>query len=473
MTVVVGAVSINEEGRGNPLRNSAVVLRNGEVTDIHHKTLLPAYDVFDERRYFEPATDNHPVRLGDRQVGLTICSDAWASYEAEVGSDYGVDPVGDLCRQGAELIINISASPFSVGKQRMRRQMLGTSARRHGVPLLYVNLVGGNDQIIFDGRSLAIDAEGRVVAQGAAFEEDLLVVQIDQLGGREPPPDIDPVEELWGALVLGLRDYARKCGFGGSVLGLSGGVDSALTAAIAAEALGPRNVTALFMPTRFSSERSRRDAEAVAANLGVGLHCIPIEDLRTGMEEALAPFFEGTQRGAAEENIQARMRGTIVMAFANKYGLLPLATGNKSELAVGYCTLYGDMVGGLAVIGDVPKTMVYRLSRHANRRREVIPQAVLDRPPSAELKPDQTDQDVLPPYEVLDPILNLYIEQNLELDRIVQEGFEPETVRAVLGMVDRAEFKRRQAPITLRVTHKAFGLGRRLPVAQNWHRSGR
>ncbi|MFO7955839.1 MAG: NAD+ synthase [Candidatus Brocadiia bacterium] len=467
---VVGHLGRPDSRAGRPAANRASVLCDGRVVTTRDKTLLPTYDVFDEARYFEPADENGPVEVRGGRIGLTICEDAWNDAEFWPHQRYPHDPVEDLSRAGVDFLINIAASPFSAGKQQFRRAMLSTTARRHGLPLFYVSLVGGNDQLIFDGRSLAIDARGRIVAEAVAFREDMLIVESDAEGSTEAPPEPGETEEVWQALLLGLSDYARKCGFSEAVLALSGGVDSALTAALAARALGEENVTALFLPSRFSSEASARDARAVARILGIEFHNLSIEDLRQCADSTLEPVFAGTEPGVAEENIQARLRGMLVMAYANKFGCLPLATGNKSELAVGYCTLYGDMVGGLAVIGDVPKTTVYELARYANRDVEVIPESILTKPPSAELKEDQTDQDVLPPYHVLDPILQLYVEENLEFDEIVEEGHDPETVRSVLRMVDRAEFKRRQAPITLRVTHKAFGLGRRLPVAQNWPR---
>jgi len=468
--VVVGYVGQAASPTGKSATNSLALLRDGHVLSRRDKTLLPTYDVFDEARYFQPAESNHPVAVNGVRLGMTICEDVWNDRTFWQRRLYEMDPVERLADDGIDLLVNIAASPFSVGKQVLRRAMLGAAARRHGVPLFYVNLVGGNDQLVFDGRSLAIDAQGRVIAEAAAFREDLIVVDTDAQACPDAPPDIAPDADVWQGLELGLADYARKCGFRHAVLALSGGVDSALTAAIAAGALGPENVTALYMPTTFSSEHSRIDAQAVAANLGIKLWQVSIEDLRTANERLLQPIFAGTERGTAEENIQARIRGNLVMAMANKFGYLPLATGNKSELAVGYCTVYGDMVGGLAVIGDVPKSMVYRLSRYANREREVIPASVLEKPPSAELKPDQTDQDTLPPYDMLDRILDLYVEENLEVDAIVERGFDRGTVVRILNMVDRAEFKRRQAPFTLRVTSRAFGPGRRLPVAQRWTR---
>jgi NAD+ synthetase len=464
----VGHVAPADSATGKRAANAVSLVRDGRVLARRDKMLLPTYDVFDEARHFQPGHGNDPVTVAGLRVGLTLCEDAWNDREFWEKRLYERDPVEELAAEGMDLLLNLSASPFSTGRQQFRRAMLSATARRHRVPVAYVNLVGGNDQLIFDGRSLALDARGRVIAEGAAFEEHVLLVDSDAEGAQDAAEPLDEVEEVRRALCLGLADYAHKCGFEKAVLALSGGLDSAVTAALAAEALGPANVTALYLPSAISSDQSRRDAEAVAGNLAVEMHTVPIEEIRACAERALQPLFEGTERGVAEENIQARIRGSVVMAYANKFHQLPLATGNKSELAVGYCTLYGDMVGGMAVIGDVPKTTVYRLARHLNRDGEVIPQSVLEKPPSAELKPDQTDQDVLPPYEELDPILELYVEESMEFRQIVAEGHDAETVRQVLEMVDRAEFKRRQAPITLRVTHKAFGAGRRLPVAQRW-----
>jgi len=467
---VVGHVAGVDEAGRKPAANAASLVRDGEVLARRDKTLLPSYDVFDERRYFRPAPANEPVQIGPLSVGLTICEDVWNDERFWSTRKYPVDPVAALAAHGIGLLVNIAASPFAAGKQCVRRAMLSATARRHGLPLAYVNLVGGNDQLIFPGRSLFLDAEGRVVVEGASFREDIVLVDLDAQGGADPA-EPDRAEEIWKALRLGLGDYARKCGFRKAVLALSGGIDSALTAVLAASAFGPQNVTALYMPTAFNSPQSGTDAERLAANLGIEFAVIPIDTLRAAMEVALDPLFRGTERGIAEENLQARIRGDLVMAHANKFGCLPLATGNKSELAVGYCTLYGDMVGGLAVIGDVPKVMVYRLAEHANRNGEVIPRSIIEKPPSAELKPDQKDQDVLPPYELLDAILERYVERNEEIDEITAAGFDEGLVRRVLAMVDRAEFKRRQAPLALRVTSRAFGFGRRLPIAQRWTRS--
>ncbi|NLW51617.1 MAG: NAD+ synthase [Candidatus Brocadiaceae bacterium] len=466
---VVGHVGRVAPQAGRPGANSASLVGDGRVLDRRDKVLLPTYDVFDEARLFEPAAGNTPVRLDSHALGVTICEDMWNDRFFWPRRRYGVDPVEGLAAAGVDLMLNLSASPFSIGKADVRRKMLAAMARRHGVPFACVNLVGGNDQLIFDGRSLAVDARGRLIAEAAAFAEDMLIVDT-QAEGAAATPEADEMADVFRALTLGVADYARKCGFRRAVVALSGGLDSALTAAIAAEALGPENVTTLFLPTEFSSALSERDAAQTAANLGVTHHRIDIDPLRRAVLGVLEPIFRGTEPGIAEENVQARIRGLLVMAYANKFGHLPLATGNKSELAAGYCTLYGDMVGGLAVIGDLPKTTVYRLSRHLNRRRPVIPQSTLDRAPTAELKPDQTDQDVLPPYETLDAILNLYVEEAQERDQIVAAGHDPQTVDRVLRMVDRAEFKRRQAPMALRVTGRAFGPGRQLPIAQRWRR---
>jgi len=464
---IVGHLACVDAPGGKPTANAASLVRDGQIIARRDKMLLPNYDVFDETRLFRPAATNAPVDIDGVRVGITICEDAWNDAEFWPTQEYERDPVAELAAQGAELLVNLSASPFAAGKQGLRRAMFSATAARHSLPTAYVNLVGGNDQLVFAGRSVFFDAAGRIAAEGASFAEDLVLVDTDACGLGEPPQH-DDVADIWQALVLGVRDYARKCGFDRAVLALSGGIDSALTAAIAAEAFGPQNLTTIFMPTAFSSRQSRVDAEEMAANVGADFHVIPIDDLRTATEGVLAPLFAGTERGVAEENIQARIRGALTMAYANKFGCLPLATGNKSELSVGYCTLYGDMVGGLAVIGDVPKVMVYRLCEYANRTRSVIPQSTITKPPSAELKPDQTDQDVLPPYDLLDAILERYIEGNMQRAEIIALGYDAAVVSRVLQMVDRAEFKRRQAPMALRVTSRAFGLGRRLPVAQKF-----
>lgn len=470
LPAIVGFVGESTHETGKRATNAAALLHEGRVAAVRTKSLLPTYDVFDELRHFQPASANEPVEIAGVPVGITICEDMWNDRTFWDRPLYGSDPVEELVAAGASLLVNLSASPFATGKQHFRRRMLGATARRHGVPLAAVNLVGGNDQLIFDGRSVLLDNEGRVVAEAAAFSEDLLVVDTEAQAPGPPPPLPEETGEVRAALELGLRDYLTKCALSRAVFGLSGGIDSAVTAALAAAALGPENVTAIYMPSSFSKKMSGEDSARLVRNLGMEFHVVAIEDLRNCAGAALEPLFRGTEPGVAEENVQARLRGMIVMAYANKFGCLPLATGNKSELAVGYCTLYGDMVGGLAVIGDLPKTMVYRLAEDYNRHREVIPRSIIERPPSAELKPDQVDQDILPPYEVLDGILALYVEQSREYDEIVAEGYDPETVREVLRMVDNAEFKRRQAPITLRVTSKAFGPGRRLPVAQRWRR---
>jgi NAD+ synthetase len=416
------------------------------------------------------------------RITLPICEDLWNDRSFWRRRRYAVDPVAECVEKGGvELIVSISASPFCVGRPRFRQHMLANTCRRHGVGLVYVNLVGGNTHLIFDGSSLALDAQGRVVAAGASFAEDFVVVDTDAgpastdsgPAARYAPGadgDAQDVEDAFRALVLGTRDYLHKSGFRHAVVGLSGGVDSALTAVIAAEALGPENVTGVAMPSRYSSEGSVRDAEKLARALGIRLHKLSIEKIFTAALETLAPVFAGRGPDVTEENIQARIRGLLLMAFSNKFGSLLLTTGNKSELAVGYCTLYGDMSGGLAVISDVPKTLVYRIARWLNREREVVPWESIRKPPSAELRPGQTDQDSLPPYEVLDAILERYVEDGKGLDEIVAEGFDRELVREVLRKVDANEYKRKQAAPGLRITSKAFGHGRRFPIVKRLKR---
>jgi NAD+ synthase/NAD+ synthase (glutamine-hydrolysing) len=471
--VLVGAPICNEAGHGRPLFNAALLLNGGRVTQIFHKSLLPTYDVFDEDRYFEPGDGLGALEIGGRRCAVSVCEDVWNDRDFWHRPRYNHDPIDDVEPLRAPLLLNLSASPFAVGKQPVREAMLGSLARKHGVAVLYVNQVGGNDDLIFDGRSLAVDATGRVAARASAFAPDVLIVDFDgeQLSGRMAPSPVTPEEEMHAALVVGTRDYARKCGFDRVLLGLSGGIDSALTAQIAVDALGADRVLGVLMPSPFSSEGSVDDARALAAHLGIETLMLPIEPLMTAFDQVLAPAFAGRPRDVTEENIQARARGNLLMALANKFGSLLLTTGNKSELSVGYCTLYGDMSGGLAVIADVPKTMVYRVSRWVNREREIIPESTLTKAPSAELKPNQTDQDSLPPYDVLDDILERHIEQYQSAEEIVAAGFAEETVRRVLRLVRIAEFKRRQAAPGLRVTERAFGSGWRMPIAKaDWDR---
>ncbi len=469
---VVGYAQRNPAPVGRPLYNAVALLRDGKVVSRHFKTLLPTYDVFDESRYFEPGPpmeQRNIVTVGGRPMGLSICEDLWNDERLIPRRLYHQNPITDLVAAGAQVVLNISASPFVVGKHAFRVDLLGGQARQVGRTLVYVNQVGGNDELIFDGNSCVFDAEGRIIAQAKEFEEDLLIA--DLAGGdlRLERPS-DGVESMHKALVMGLRDYARKCGFKSVVLGLSGGIDSALTAAIAVTALGRDKVTGVAMPSRFSSDHSVADARALAENLGIEFHIVPIKGIHDAYEQALSDVFTGLPADLTEENLQARARGALLMAFSNKFNHLLLTTGNKSELAVGYCTLYGDMCGGLAVISDVPKTTVYEMSEWINRSagRDIIPRNTITKPPSAELRPDQTDQDSLPPYDVLDGILQRYVEEEKSAGDIVAEGFEESTVMRIIRLIDRSEYKRRQAAPGLKVTSRAFGFGRRMPIAQKY-----
>jgi len=450
---------------GRTLENAAALLAGGDLAGVHVKTLLPTYDVFDETRYFHPGPAPRPVTVAGRKVGVSICEDLW-DRPALGRALYEDDPVGHLRDAGAEIIVNMSASPFQAGKVAVREDLVRRQARRAGAPIVYVNQVGGNDELIFDGFSMAVDARGDVLARARGFEEDLVVA--DTAG---PPARVEPIgddlAQLAAALRLGLRDYVAKCGFRSVVLGLSGGADSAVVAVLAADALGAENVLALSMPSRYSSPHSLSDARRLASGLGVELVEIRIGPLHEAYEKLFAEALPANRPATADENIQARIRGNLIMAFSNALGHLPLATGNKSELATGYCTLYGDMNGGLSVIGDVPKTMVYALARHLNEEagKDRIPESVLTKPPSAELRPDQTDQDTLPPYDVLDAILERYVERERSVEEIAREGFDTDLVRRVARMVAAAEYKRRQAAPALKVTARAFGSGRRMPVA--------
>ena len=465
--VLVGVATPNPADIGRPLFNSAMLLRDGSIGPVFHKTLLPTYDVFDEDRYFEPGREPGILELNGYRLGISICEDVWNDRDFWKRRRYHFDPIQELLAAGADAIVNLSASPFSVGKPHLRDQMLGSMAAKHDRPVLYVNQAGGNDDLVFDGRSSAFNASGALIARGRAFATDVVIVDLDA-GTPLAPAEDRPVEaDIWDALVLGTRDYVRKCGFSSVVLGLSGGVDSALTAAIAAEAVGPGHVLGVLMPSPYSSAGSVDDSVDLARRLGIATLTLPIEPAMKAMDQTLAEAFCGAPRDVTEENIQARLRGNLLMAISNKKGSLLLTTGNKSELAVGYCTLYGDMSGGLAVIADVPKTMVYRVARwlNATRPAPAIPDAILTKAPSAELRPDQTDQDSLPPYDVLDAILQRYIEHHEPAETIVAAGFDAATVRRVLSLVGRAEFKRKQAAPGLKVTDRAFGTGWRMPIA--------
>jgi NAD+ synthase/NAD+ synthase (glutamine-hydrolysing) len=448
------------------LFNSAVLLKDGAAGPVFHKTLLPTYDVFDEDRYFEPAASPQILELNGWRLGISICEDVWNDRDFWSRRRYPQDPIEALAQAGAQAIVNLSASPFTVGKQLLRERMLGHLARKYSLPLVYVNQVGGDDDLIFDGRSAAFDAHGRMFARAKGFEEDTLTVDLAASSGPIAEDDFEPEAEIWHALVLGVRDYARKTGFRKALLGLSGGIDSALTAALAADALGLQNVLGVMMPSPYSSPGSLDDSIALARNLGIETIALPIAPMMSAFDAALAAAFRGLPPDVTEENIQSRIRGNLLMALSNKFGSLLLTTGNKSEMSVGYCTLYGDMNGGLAVIADLPKLMVYRVARWRNRRRADIPEAVLVKPPSAELRPNQTDQDSLPPYELLDQILELHIEQCQSAGEIIAQGFDEPTVRRVLKLVRAAEFKRKQAAPALKVTSRAFGAGWRMPIVR-------
>jgi len=466
--ILAGTVMRSGRGSGKGLVNAAVLIRNGDLVAARPKMLLPSYDVFDETRYFDPAERVDVVGFAGEALGISICEDAWADPALWKRRVYDTDPVAELAALEATVLINIAASPFSVGKDEIRHGIFTEHAKRHGLPFVAVNQVGANDELIFDGRSMIVDAKGELIAYLPAFEERVEVVDLACPGPAIPFVPDAPAASVHGALVLGLRDYVTKCGFEKVVIGLSGGVDSALVCEIAVAALGAMNVVGVTMPSPFSSKGSVEDSKALAANLGVKLETVPIEDVYSAYLSTLRPLLRDTAVGVTEENIQARIRGNILMALSNKFGYLVLSTGNKSELAVGYCTLYGDMSGGLAVISDVPKTMVYEIARFVNREREVIPQAILEKAPSAELKPDQKDQDTLPPYEMLDPILDLYIEEGRSPKEIVKAGFARAAVDWVVRAVNGSEYKRRQAAPGLRVTSKAFGMGRRVPVAARY-----
>jgi NAD+ synthetase len=465
-TAVLAGVALAADGQsGKPAVNAAVLLDGGHLLLEQHKRLLPFYDIFDEQRYFAPSRLQQVVELDGLRLAITICEDAWNDKSFWSRRFYAVDPIEELMRQQPGVLINLSSSPFWHGKRAIRRQMLAAITRRNGVPLLLVNQVGGNDSLIFDGSSLALNAQGELIAQAASFEEDLVLV--DPFDSPVvPDPQDDDTEAAYRALVLGTRDYVRKCGFRKALVALSGGIDSALVACIAADALGAENVLAIGMPSPYSSAGSIDDSRKLAANLGIRYEVIGISALFAEFTRSLAPLFAGAAPDITEENIQPRIRGTLLMALSNKFSALVLTTGNKSEMAVGYCTLYGDMVGALAVIGDLVKTRVYQVCRWLNRNGEVIPSAILEKPPSAELRPDQKDTDSLPPYEILDPILEAYVERYETPERIAQaNGFALELVQQVVRLVERSEYKRQQAAPVLKVTSKSFGMGRRFPIA--------
>ena len=463
--LLVGFVDRNE-GRGKPFHDAAALLERGKPIRKTYKSLLPTYDVFDEDRYFEPATRVEPFEANGRKIGVTICEDIWTD-DYLPRPLYEVEPVHNLVQQGTEIIVNLSASPFRLGAPACRLEMIAAQARTYQRSICYCNVVGGNDQLIFDGNSIAVNASGNLISQLAAFREDEKVIDTDSAAAIKFHEGKTP-EQLFAALSLGVRDYFRKCNFHSAVIGLSGGVDSAVTAVIAVDALGAKNVTGVSMPSPYSSRGSIDDARALARSLGIKFFEIPITDAFRDFKAQFKEIFKGLPENETEENMQPRLRAMTLMALSNKLGHLLLTTGNKSELAVGYCTLYGDMAGGLAVISDVPKTMIYELARWINRKREVIPRSTIEKAPSAELKPNQKDQDTLPPYEILDQILQLYVEENLSARDIITRGFDEETVRWVQRRVDLNEYKREQAAPGLKVTSRAFGIGRKMPIAQRY-----
>ena len=464
MAAIIGFVDRNPAPEGKELYNAAAFLCEGELRAAIHKTLLPTYDVFDEDRYFERSHETGLVPFRGRNLGISICEDAWNDQDFWSKRRYHTDPIGNQARMGADLLINLSASPFEMYKPLVRYRMLLSHVVKHRVPLLYVNLVGGNDDLLFDGNSLAFGRTGNLIAQAKSFREDVLFVDPDS-GQAQEYREGEAMQNLFEVLVMGTRDYARKCGFTSAVLGLSGGIDSAVTACIAAAALGPHNVTGVALPSVYSAQASHDDARALAHNLGIHFEVIPIQPVFQEYRSVLSRVFAGLPEDAAEENMQARIRGNLLMALSNKFGHLVLSTGNKSELAVGYCTLYGDMAGGLAVISDVPKTEIYRLAAYINRNEEIIPASTLRRAPTAELRPNQTDQDTLPPYEILDAILHLIVEEQMSVDEAAAQGFARSTVEEVARMVYRVEYKRQQAAPGLKVSSRAFGSGRRMPIA--------
>ncbi len=483
ISAIVGFVDRNEARRGKSLYNAAAYIKNGKIVSRHYKSLLPTYDVFDEDRYFEPTHNISVAKISGRKFGISICEDVWGADVAWPGMIHHNDPIECMVNQGAEIIINISASPFTIGKQDVRLKMLSGHAKRNNVPIIFVNQIGGNDDLVFDGNSLAINKHGVIVSRAPGFEENLLMVDFNgpdvtavdsesESVKRETSGVVgeDDIGSVYKALILGTRDYLNKCGFKKAVIGLSGGIDSAVTAVIAVKALGKGKVIGVTMPSHFSSKGSVEDSIVLAERLGIECKVIPIKSVYNAYTKTLSGVFAGLPFDVTEENLQARIRGKILMAISNKYGCLVLTTGNKSELAVGYCTLYGDMCGGLAVISDIPKTMVYELAEYINLKKEIIPTETIEKPPSAELRPNQKDQDSLPPYDVLDGVLRAYVEESKDVGDIVRMGYDESLVKDIINKVDRNEYKRKQAAPGLKVTTKAFGTGRRMPLAQQYTR---
>ncbi len=479
ISVIVGFVDRNLAKRGKPLYNAAAHIRNKKIISKHYKSLLPTYDVFDEDRYFEPTHSISIAKVGGKRFGISICEDTWGVDVIWPRTIYHKNPVKSMINQGAKIIVNVSASPFTIGKYNVRLKMLTNHAKRHNVPLIFVNQVGGNDDLVFDGNSLVVNREGYIIGEALAFEEDLLTVEFKDSDVRlvkdkltsvrrktQATTGKNEIDSVYKALIMGTRDYVKKCGFKKAVIGLSGGIDSAVTAVIAVKALGKDKVLGVTMPSGFSSKSSIGDSKKLAKKLGIDCKVIPIKSIYNVYMKTMSGIFAGLPFDVTEENLQARIRGKILMAISNKYGYLVLTTGNKSELAVGYCTLYGDMCGGLAVLSDIPKTMVYDLSRYINRRMEIIPKSTIEKPPSAELRPNQKDQDSLPPYDILDGILKAYVEESKDVNDIIAMGYDASLVRNIIKKVDKNEYKRKQAAPGLKVTSKAFGTGRRMPLAQ-------
>ncbi|WP_418789968.1 NAD+ synthase [Phosphitispora sp. TUW77] len=466
--ILFGVPTCSSKTKGKALYNSALLIYNGKTLFSQHKSLLPTYDVFDEARYFEPASAVGTVKFKGETLGISVCEDAWNEQGMCDIGNYGYDPIEELVKQGATLLINISASPFHVGKEELRFRIISSHARKHGVPFLYVNQVGGNDELVFDGRSMCVDKNGEPVKVLPAFKEELAVVDTEAIGSSKFYTPMNRTASIYGALVTGISDYMKKCGFKKVVLGLSGGIDSAVTCCLAVEAVGKENVIGVTMPSPYSSTGSVEDSRRLAENLGIEFKVIPVSGIYSSYLGSLEEHFHGVEPDITEENIQARIRGNITMALSNKYGYLLLSTGNKSEMAVGYCTLYGDMCGGLSPISDVPKTVVYDLARFINREKEIIPEETITKPPSAELRPDQLDQDTLPPYDILDGILSYYLDEGCSAEDIIQKGYDSETVYWVIRTVNRNEYKRKQAAPGIKVTTKAFGIGRRMPIAAKY-----
>jgi NAD+ synthase (glutamine-hydrolysing) len=463
--IIVGAPSSTEKNMGRGLYSSALLVYNGQLLLSQHKSLLPTYDVFDEPRYFDPAQEICTIPFKGETLGISICEDAWNDPELWPRPNYSFDPIQVLAKKRATFLINISASPFHMGKEQIRYRLVQNHAKKHKLPFVYVNQVGANDELIFDGRSICVDRNGEPVRIFPPFKEIVETVDMNLPGTPGLYAPQEKIESVYEALTLGIRDYMQKCGFTKAVVGLSGGIDSAVTCRLAKEAVGSENVLGVSMPSTHSSKGSVEDSRKLAKNLGIQFKVIPISAMHSSYLESLKVHFEGTKADITEENIQARIRGNILMALSNKFGYLVLSTGNKSELAVGYCTLYGDMTGGLAVIPDVPKTMVYELARYINKKSEVIPKEIIEKAPSAELKPNQKDQDTLPPYDILDRILYYYLDEGYSMTEVLDLDFDPETVKWVIQAVDKNEYKRRQAPPGLKVTTKALGVGRKMPIA--------